>query len=346
MIVDKNYCMSSFLMLRTIYPKEYCFAADIVPVLFEENADRTSVYNSEELEEILRERVEKACQGGKAALALSGGIDSAILAKFMPAGSTAYTFKNVVPGMKVTDETPVAAQYAKECLLKHKIIEICWEDYETYAPLLMKRKGAPIHSIEVQIYKAAVQAKADGFDTLIFGESADVNFGGQDGLLSKDWTVAEYLERYSYLLPYKVLKQCSIISEPFVKYSNNGYMDVHEFNRHVYYCESMGSYHNAMDCAGVGFEAPFSKAYMGCPMDYQRVRNGENKYWVREIFRRLYPDFVIPAKVPMPRPMNEWFKAWAGPVREEFLPNCVHGLTGDQKWLIWCLEKFLNLQNL
>lgn len=44
--------------------------------------------------------------------------------------------------------------------------------------------------------------------------------------------------------------------------------------------------------------------------------------------------------------MNEWFKDWAGPTREEFLPNSTAKLTGDQKWLLWCLEKFLNDQNL
>lgn len=346
MIVDKNHCMSSYLMLRTIYPKEYTFSSDITPVLFEENADRQSVYDSIQLEKILQQRVESACKHGKAALALSGGIDSAILAKFMPTGSTAYTFKNIVPGIQVVDESATAAIYAKECHLNHKIIEIYWEDYEKYASLLMKNKGAPIHSIEVQIYKAALQAKNDGYDTLIFGESADVNYGGQDGLLSKDWTVSEYLERYSYLLPYKVLKKSSIISEPFVKYSHDGYMDAHEFNRHVYYCESMASYHNAMESADVRFEAPFSKTYMGCPMDYERIRAGENKYMVREVFERLYPNFKIPPKTPMPRPMNEWFKDWTGPKRDEFLPNSVSKLTGDQKWLVWCLEKFLNEQNL
>lgn len=37
----------------------------------------------------------------------------------------------------------------------------------------MRHKKAPIHSIEVQIYKADLQAKADGIDTIIFGEAAD-----------------------------------------------------------------------------------------------------------------------------------------------------------------------------
>lgn len=49
------------------------------------------------------------------ALVLSGGIDSAILAKFMPKGSIAYTFKCVVPGVQVTDETVIASKYAQEC---------------------------------------------------------------------------------------------------------------------------------------------------------------------------------------------------------------------------------------
>ena len=67
------------------------------------------------------------------------------------------------------------------------------------------------------------------------------------------------------------------------------------------------------------------------------------KYLVREIFRRLYPNFVIPPKTPMPRPMNEWLKDWEGPKREEFWPHCTEGMTGDQKWLVWCLEKFLDM---
>ena len=343
MIVDKVYCSSSFLLLRAIYDPEKTLAEGIKPNLFVENSDREVIYNSFELEAKLKEEVEKACKGGKAALALSGGIDSAILAKFMPEGSVAYTFKCVVPGRQVTDETGAAADYAKECGLKHKVIEIYWEDFEKYSPALMKHKGAPIHSIEVQIYKAALQARKDGFDTLIFGESADVNYGGQDGLLSKDWTVPEYIERYGYILPYKALKESVVITAPFLKYSHDGYMDVHEFNRHVYYVESMGSYCNATELAGIKFSAPFSKTYLGIPLDLKRVRSGENKYIVREVFERLYPGYEIPVKTPMPRPMNEWLENWSGPVREEFWPHCTDKMTGNQKWMVWSLERCLDL---
>ena len=344
MTVDKIFCSSSYLMYRTIIDNEKCFSKKFIPSLFEENDDRRKVFSSIELEKELKTNVENVCRFGKVALALSGGIDSAILAKFMPKGSTCYTFKCIVPGVQVIDETIQAAKYAKECGLNHKIIPIYWEDFEKYTPILMERKGAPIHSIEVQIYKAALCAKADGIDTLIFGESADVNYGGLNGLLSKDYTVENFLYRYSYLMPDKVLKEYRILKQPIEKYSHNGVVDVHEFCRHVFYCESIGSYFNACMCANINFYAPFSKTYMGEKLDLERVRKGENKYWVREIFSRLYPGWDIPQKTPMPRPMNEWFSNWTGPKREEFIEDLdMKQFTGDQKWQMWCLEIFLDI---
>ena len=64
------------------------------------NFERTPIASGDELIDFLRAQVKAATRDGKAALALSGGIDSAILAKFMPEGSAAYTFRFVVPGKK------------------------------------------------------------------------------------------------------------------------------------------------------------------------------------------------------------------------------------------------------
>ena len=88
---------------------------------------------------------------------------------------------------------------------------------------------------------------------------------------------------------------------------------------------------------------PFLGTYLDAPIDYARIRGGESKYLVREAFRSLYPDFVAPKKLPMPRATNEWFRDWKGPARPEFLPHCTDNMTGDQKWLVYCLELFLNL---
>ena len=340
---DLKYCSSSFLMYRTIVDHNKCFSKKYPPKFFDDSIKRNPISNSKELEAKLKSEVEKATANGKAALALSGGIDSAILAKFMPKGSTAYTFQCIVPDKKVTNEVPRAAKYAKECGLKHKIIKVYWEDFEKYAPILMKHKGAPIHSIEVQIHKAALQAKKDGFETIIFGESADLNYGGLSDLLSKDWLIGEFINRYSYVLPYEALKDSQLILEPIIKHTENGYVNVHEFNRNDFYVEAMGSYTNACEAANISLSTPYAHTFLKPPLDLERVRKGENKYLIREVFNKLYPSFVPPEKIPMPRPMNEWFKEWQGPNRPEFWPHCTDHMDGDQKYYIWALETFLEL---
>lgn len=296
-----------------------------------------------QLEEYLQTRVERAVADGKMALALSGGIDSAILAKFMPKGSVAYTFRCVVPGIEVVDETQAAAKYARECGLEHRVVEIYWEDFEEYAPLLMWHKGMPIHSIEVQIYKAALRAKEEGMNGLIFGETADALYGGLDGLLSKDWLFGEFIDRYTYVKPYHVLNDAEMVLEPYYRYVEDGHIDAHKFISGFFYEESLYSYIHALETAGISGIYPYAETYLAEPLDYTRIRNGENKYLVREVFHRLYPDWAIPKKTPMPRPMHEWFQTWAGPVRQEFIPHCTDHMTGDQKWLVWSLEKFLDL---
>ena len=328
--------MSAFLMYRMPRPQETHTLKEYFP-------NRIPIHNSTELEEYLSERV-KATAGSKTALALSGGIDSAILAKFMPKGSVAYTFKCIVPNVQVTDETPAASKYAKECGLEHRIIEVYWEDFEQYTDVLMKRKKAPIHSIEVQILKAALQAKKDGIERIIYGESADAVYGGLSNILSKDWKIGDFIERYSYVMPYAVLKDFELPIEPITELEKNGFIDPHYFISNVFIQESVASYLNASAIAGIDVVLPYAETFLDTDMDYSRIRSGENKYLVREVFKRLYPSFPIPPKTPMPRPMNEWMKDWKGPTRPEFWPHCIDGMSGDQKWLVWALERFLNLQ--
>lgn len=341
MQVDKRYCMSSFLMFRTVASSSKTFCEGFTPKLFSSRRDRISVNNSIDLEKALKNQVAQATGSGKAAIALSGGIDSAILAKFMPKGSVAYTFKCVVPGVEVTDESPVAAKYAEECGLEHKILEVYWEDFESYLINLFHCKGAPIHSIEVQIAKAAQLAKGSGFSKLIFGESADVLYGGFDGLLSKDFTLDGVISRFSYVDPKQVLKDPVEVTEPYERYMDNGIFDMVGFLQNFFYEEAMGTYTNACNSTGVEMIAPFSNTKPPS-LDLKRIRGGEPKYLVREIFKRLYPDMEVPEKIPMPRPMDLWLSDWKGPVRPEFRANCIENMTGDQKWLVFCLEKFLN----
>ena len=80
-------------------------------------------------------------------------------------------------------------------------------------------------------------------------------------------------------------------------------------------------------------------------MDLARVRSGDSKYLIRELFRMRYPNMQVPEKLPMSCPADAWMKDWEGPHREKFIQNCVEGLTGEQKLLLFSLERFLDFQD-
>ena len=57
-----------------------------------------------------------------------------------------------------------------------------------------------------------------------------------------------------------------------------------------------------------------------------------------------YPDIPVPNKVPMPRPVDAYFKTWEGPSRPEFRRDIdMSKFNGNQKWQMYCLERFLDI---
>ena len=343
MTENKKFGLSSYFMYRYGFDKDVSISLKHPNHIIDLAFERKKVKTSDDLLNALEEIVREATADGKAALALSGGIDSAILAKFMPEGSKAYTFRCVVPGVEVTDETGRAKYYADECKLDQNVIDIRWEDIENIIDDLLIHKGGPVHSIEAQIYICALRAKAEGFSRVIFGENADIIYGGMNGLLAKDWLFGEFVDRYSYVMPYKVLKDPEMPLEPFREFEKDGHIDGHDFINKYFRQEALGTYNNACDTAGLKFVGPYSMTVMDVPIDLERIRSGDTKYIIREAFRKLYPDYTPPEKIPMPRPVNEWFANWEGPKRDEFIPHCTDGMTGDQKWMVWCAERYLNL---
>lgn len=341
MTEEINLCMSSYLMYRYIFKEGICFNKNYPCRIVDIGFERNVVNTAEDLIVELKKIVVNATKDGKAILALSGGIDSAILARFMPKGSTAYTFRCIVPGVNVIDESIQAAYWAELNGLKHEVINITWDDVERVIDELIKHKGAPIHSIEVQIYLAALRAKESGASRLIFGENADIIYGGMDGLLKKDWSYEEFISRYIYVNPNLVLRNPIITYEPFMEFVENGKIDSYAFINHYFRQEALGTYINACETAGIDFIGPYSLTKLGMPLDLKRIRNGEPKYLIREAFSLLYPGINIPPKIPMPRPVNEWFSSWRGPVGEPFVSDCVKYLDGNQKWMVWCLERSL-----
>lgn len=342
-MIDKEYCMSSYLAFRYIADDDKDFAEgqkhkNIVPVSEEE---RIPVRTAQDIDKEIRIQVEEFSDKKKGIL-LSGGMDSAIVASYL-SGSEAYTFR-FFGGDYQKEELNRAEYYASQYHLNLHYVDISWKTVELYIEPVMRAKCAPVHSIEPQIMQASVQAKEDGVDMLFVGESSDLVFGGMDGLLSRDWPFDDFVKRYMFTDPFTVLEQPVSMNYLFEKYRQGDKIDFLSFMDDVFSIESSSSYLNAFQTANMTYYDPYAKLIMAEPLDLQRVRNGESKYLIRELMAQKYPLIPVPNKVPMPRPVDFYFKDWKGPHRPEFKKNLdMSKFSGNQKWQLWCLEKFLNM---
>ena len=346
-MVNKDFCLSSYIAFRYIWKDGVDFAEGFQHKNFRpvEEKDRIPVRTSEDIDREIRKQFDDLYDKyDNIGILLSGGMDSANLASYLKPGSHAYTF-NSATGVFDAD-VDRAKRYCRKFGLVHHLIDITMEDYEKFTPIVMRAKFAPVHSIEPQIYKAAELAKQDGVQLMIVGESADLIFGGMDKLITPEWTFDAFVRRYTFLDPKLVLTYPVDQSELFENYrlGKDG-IDVLRFMDEVFSIESSGSYMNAFGAAWMPYYDPYAKLVMADPLDMGRVRNGEPKYLVRGLYAMKYPELEIPFKIPMPRPVDSIFKDWDGPRRAEFRNDIpMSELTGNQKWQLWCAERFLSLE--
>lgn len=339
---DKKYCMSSYMAFRYIEDDDKDFPGghhiNIKPLPDDE---RILVRTAEDIDREIGKQMEKFKSKKKGVL-LSGGMDSAIVASYMT-GSDAYTFR-FLDGKYQREELKRAEYYAKYYGLSLHYVDISWATVESNLEAVMKSKCAPVHSIEPQILQAALQAKADGIEIMFVGESSDLIFGGMDGLLSKDWTFEEFMDRYIFTKPESVLAEPESMQYLFERYRQGNMIDFLSFMDDVFSIESSSSYLNAFTVADMPYYDPYAKLKMAVPLDLYRIRHGESKYLIRELMKKKYPEIPVPNKVPMPRPVDEYFKHWKGPTRSEFRKDLdMNEFTGNQKWQMYCLEKFLEM---
>ena len=341
-MIDKVYCMSSYLALRYIEDDDRDFCAGLRHTIVDlpSDEDRIAVRSADEIDQAIADQLERFSNHRKGIL-LSGGMDSAILASYL-SGADAYTFR-FLNGNFQKEELERAKYFASYYGLRLHYVDIDFEIVEGCVDAVMATKAAPVHSIEPQIYRAAVQAKEDGVEVMIIGDGSDYVFGGMDKLLSRDWSFDAFMERYIYLNPADVLKEHCSMEYLFDRYRTKDGIDFQRFMDVVATEESYDSYNNAFRAARMKYYDPYARLVMAEPLDLARVRSGESKYLVRELMKKKYPGIPVPEKNPMPRPVDQYFDEWKGPVRREFLENLdMTKFTGNQKWLLWCLERFLN----
>lgn len=344
-MIDKDYCMSSYLAFRYIEDDEKDFFAGIYHRIIDPYADikKRLVSSAEEIDAVIAQQF-SALHGKKLGLLLSGGMDSAILASYLQ-GCDAYTFR-FEGGAYQNEELQRAEYYAKHYKLKLHYVDISWEKtVEANLVPLLQAKGAPVHSIEPQIRQAALQAKLDGVSMMVIGESSDLIFGGMDQLLSQDWSVDAFQNRYIFTKPAEVLTTPADMGYLFERYRCEGdKIDFLKFMDDIFSIESSNSYYNAFQSVEMPYIDPYAALKMKESLDLSRIRSGESKYLIRELFAKKYPGIQVPNKIPMPRPVDIYFKDWNGPKRHEFKRDLdMRQFTGNQKWQLYCLEKFLDL---
>ena len=335
--------MSHYLAFRAILDENINFFEKLSHKLYKkhEASQLEYVTTVNDIEEVIKKKINNFVENKKTAIFLSGGIDSAILASFLPEGTKAYTFNCIADN--AISEVEQAKKYCEAYSLDHEVINICWSDFVQLTPELLKFNQVPFHSIEVQLLKAAKHAKSQGIKKLIIGETADGIFGGMDKLMAKEWEFTEFIDRYIFTNPQTVLFNAVDVTTVFDKYRlPNNKIDYIRFLDDIFGVESSSSYMHALELANIPYLDPYSYMKLTIPLDIKRIRNGEPKYLLRELFMKRYPGFDIPNKIPMPRPMGDWLRHYKT-TRPEFIDNCCNNLTGDQKWQCWCLEQFLNM---
>ena len=343
-MIDKKYCMSFYLAFRYIEKDDMDFYPgmhhnNIKPIPEEQ---RVFVRTSDDISREIGKQIEQFKDKKKGVL-LSGGMDSAIVASYLT-GSDAYTFR-FLGGDYQKEELERAEYYSKYYGLNLHYVDISWDTVMDYLEPVMKAKAAPVHSIEPQILQAALQAKADGIEIMFVGESSDLIFGGMDGLLAKDWTFEEFMNRYIFTEPEEVLVEPVSMQYLFERYrKDEDKIDFLSFIDDVFSIESSSSYLNAFAVAELPYYDPYARLKMSDKLDLNRVRHGEPKYLIRELMAKKYPMIPVPNKLPMPRPVDAYFQTWDGPIRPEFRKHLdMRKFTGNQKWQMYCLERFLSM---
>ena len=346
-MIDKKYCMSSYMAFRYIEKENM----DFYPGMHHSNIksipdnQRILVHTSDDIDREISKQMEQF-KDKKKGILLSGGMDSAIVASYL-SGSDAYTFR-FLGGDYQKEELDRAKYYAKYYGLNLHYVDITWDTVVSHLEPVMRAKAAPVHSIEPQIFQAALQAKDDGIEMMFVGESSDLIFGGMDGLLAKDWTLEEFMNRYIFTKPEDVLEEPESMQYLFERYrKDDEKIDFLKFMDDVFSIESSSSYLNAFETAGMIYYDPYARLKMADELDLYRVRHGEPKYLIRELMVKKYPEIPVPNKNPMPRPVDEYFRNWEGPKRSEFRKDIdLSKFTGNQKWQMYCLEQFLAMNDI
>ena len=332
-------CLSTFLVYRDL-PK------DVSPLdskidLSIENFPRVEIRTQEDLDNYLKDFFSKI-DFTKTGISLSGGIDSALLASYCPKGTIAFTLK--YPEAEGVDETHQARIYAEKFGLRLIEVPVTFQDVLDNQDDLMLQKGEPLSSIEIGLYKIGLRALDFGLENIITGSGADGVFGGLYNLMSKKWKNQEFIERFTFLSPEKVLKNPEEPFDFYSEYFGDEYFNLFGFLSEIYGVSTTKYFNNAFKLAGIKYLCPYEYIDRCFDLDFSRIANGEEKYFLRGLFKQRVGELFVPRKYPLPRPLIVWQNLYGPLKNEEFKPNAYElCTTGEEKWILYSLDHYLYL---
>lgn len=275
---------------------------------------------------------------------ISSGIDSATVAKNIPKGSTAIyaTYKE----REKDPEIEMVKKYCKINDLNLVIVEVSWRDYEKNIDYLMNLKKNPIHPCEIPVYMCCLKAKEMGIKILFSGWGADTHFGGMDKLLSKNWTLEEFKNRYEYCP--RINEKNEKLDKLYEKFMDSKYIRTNEFLTYNYHIMTIKSFFYLPEICGLIHVPLWGYIGLNHKLDLERVRKGESKYIIREAFEILYKtdDLGITEKIPFTRPTDIYMKEHFNEIKyikilNEYIKKNTD-LKSQQKWMVYILNRFLN----
>lgn len=157
-MINKKYCMSSYLALKYIEDNKMNFfdGMDHHNYIKVPESERIKVHTAYDIDEAIENQLQ-FYRDMKIGVFLSGGMDSAIVASYFR-GADAYTFRYV--GIDYPQDEIIRAEYfAKYYGLKLHYVDITWDSLVKDLDVLMRSKASPVYYIEPQIFQAALRLK-------------------------------------------------------------------------------------------------------------------------------------------------------------------------------------------
>lgn len=273
---------------------------------------------------------------------ISSGIDSASVAKMLPKNS--FAFYATYEERDFDPELNIVKNYCEENNLHLIIVNVSWKDYELHMDYLMRVKKAPIHPCEIPVYMCCKKAQELGIQILFSGWGADTHFGGMDKLMSKDWSLEEFKQRFEYCANLQLTNDYS----HYVSFLNlDNTVNVYDFLTYNYHVMTLRSFFYIPELCGL-IHLPLWSYLNVESLDLERIKT-EPKYIIQEAFKLMYPNFTPTDKLPFTRPtdlyMNDHFNDYTYCKKlighSENIKNNIVNTNGQQKWMIYILNRFL-----